>query len=152
MDKLCKRIRTNASDGMRKQVTENGEIDGEIDVEIHSVEESVDEILEKIGATIVSASIGQIEFSNPVRDAANAAASEEWQLEGQVMSAEAAGSYAAKLRELMPNDRELTKLDELQVVLGAAQDNPEAVKVTWVGGQYDGIGGSIIAAGQQLNK
>lgn len=147
-DTVCQeleaKIKANASEAMLKQVTDNEKVD----VECHSIEDNIGGALKATGAVLESATIGQIMFSETVGKSADKAASEEWQLEAQVMSAQAAAKYAETLRDAQPEKP--TKLDELQVVLGAAQDNPDAVRVTWVGGQYDAVGSSIVAAAQNL--
>ncbi len=115
----------------------------EYSIETRSVEDALEEVVEGVGATLIRASVGTLILPGEITAAANKAASETRQREGQVASARA---FAAA-KKIM--DEAKTSGDEVAAAIAAAADNPN-IKVIFVPGA-DPLTRAAVAAATQIN-
>jgi hypothetical protein len=120
-------LKKDADDVMLKSLPKKVNDQGEelIVVEYKSVETSLDEVLDSIGASLHSASVSNIQYSEKVRTEANQASSEHFKDKSMRDSARSQGAS----EETMANRRKALKeeglsVDALDRAIVAAQDNP----------------------------
>ncbi|MEY3783978.1 MAG: hypothetical protein RLZZ230_300 [Candidatus Parcubacteria bacterium] len=103
-------------------------VNGQLKIETRSVATIFLDVMDRVGVTVDSATIGNIDLSKVVTDAANKAASEPAQREGQMASANTIADSTAIIRKA----RE-AGASELELGITAAADNKN-VKVVITGG------------------
>ena len=139
---LQKAIKEGASDAMIKAVDDGN---GKPFIEKRSVEETMKAALDRVGAEIYDASVGDVSFSEEVETQANLAAGEEFQALARLASAKSTAEAQAVLAEAQKGE---LAPDDMSRLIAAAQDNPN-IKVTYVPGA-DSLARAAVAGASQL--
>lgn len=122
--------------------------DGRIVIETRAVAETLNEVMQRVGAILMRASVGDIALSEEVIGAANKAASEAAQRAAQLASAE---TMVAARKILAPTAEEADRpQSELAALIAAAQDNPN-IKIVMIPGA-DPLTRAAVAAATQIRS
>lgn len=103
-----------------------------VHIEVRTVEGSFKDVLERLGAGLVKAAVGNIQLSEEEMTEGNKAASEESQAEAQIASANATAEGIKIVNEAA------AKASDLSVAIAASKDYP-GVRVAVIGGGKDDL-------------
>lgn len=142
-EKFLLRLETEADQSMLK-VTKNKA--GEIQVAELSIAEKLRPIVEGTGSIMTHVIISDVQLSDKVRQASEAAASEGAQREQQLTSAETQAEVMATLAAA----RSKHGVSELDQVIAATADGNTGVQVVYVAGSENSIVKAAVAGGKQI--
>jgi len=120
--------------------------EGRVEIAELSVSEKLRSIVSETGSQMLDVTISDVQLSDKVREASEAAASEGAQREGQITSAET----QSEVMKVLAAGRKEAGVDDLDRLLAASADGNAGVKIVHVSGSGDRIIKAAVAGGQQI--